>query len=238
MPPLRGLGRGGAALPATDTAARISTPAPAPADLAAILQQSAIQNQEMMATQNQEMTRILAEALASTQFQAPKITAPYDIHHPPPDGKHPSLVRHNASLNFDGKEVPLHAWVNSIEAFCKLHKTCAPALLASGYLIKGAAAWLHAKYGEQDMDTDYINKSNAIYQQRKTHSFLKDYKEHFFIETFRFGLDRELQSRMPAITTNTTYDSYIVQALHIARPLEDDNSDEDDDPTDIPPSSE
>lgn len=107
----------------------------------------------MMATQNQEMTRILAEALASTQFQAPKITAPYDIHHPPPDGKHPSLVRHNASLNFDGKEVPLHAWVNSIEAFCKLHKTCAPALLASGYLIKGAAAWLHAKYGEQDMDT-------------------------------------------------------------------------------------
>lgn len=43
---------------------------------------------------------------------------------------------------------------------------------------------------------------------------------------------------MPAITTNTTYDSYIVQALHIARPLEDDNSDEDDDPTDIPPSSE
>ena len=82
------------------------------------------------------------------------ITAvPYNINMPPPNGKDPEAVRHNATLDFPGPTaaVPVRVWLNNMAAFAKLHKTCAPSLLASGYLTKGASAWFHATYGEQDM---------------------------------------------------------------------------------------
>ena len=204
----------------------------------------------------------------SSATPAASFAAPYDINNPPPDGKDPADVRHNAALDFaePTTKIPVHTWLNSKAAFCKLHKTHAPAFLASGYLLGKAAAWFHDTYAETDMDTvswkdfsgailnsylidptanqtlldrckslsqgtlsikDYLDASNDIFQDRKTHRFLKNYDEHFFTEMFRYGLDPEIQSRLPAITPDTTYQSYTVQALHIAAPLEDDSSDED-----------
>ena len=66
----------------------------------------------------------------------------------------------------------------------------------------------------------YLDKANDIYQHRKTHPFLQDYNEHFFIEMFRYGLQKDIQSRLPGITASTTYESYTTNALRIAAPLE------------------
>ena len=265
-----------AAAAPTASLAAAPTAAPAVLDMAAIatiLQQNQLQNQqnqEQNKLQNQQMMQMFQHFLAAppqapTTTPAvlpPTITAlPYNINMPPPNGKDPEAVRHNSALDFPGATaaVPVHAWLNNMAAFCKLHKTCAPSLLASGYLIKGAAAWFHATYGEQDMykvfwkdfssamlhsymvDStadqrlldkcktlsqgtlsikDYLDKSNDIYQHRKTHPFLKKYDEHFFTEMFRSGLHRDTQSRLPAITEDTTYESYTTTALRIAAPLE------------------
>jgi hypothetical protein len=258
-------------LAAAEAAALLATPPaqPAPAaplgtpaafvagatapDNATLLYQSQLQNQQMM-------------QLLQTYMAAPATTALitavlYNINNPPINGKDPAAVRHNSSLEFSGPStaVPVSAFLNNMKAFCKLHKTSAPALLASGYLIKGAAAWFHATYGEQDMykvfwkdfssamlhsymvDStadqrlldkcktlsqgtlsikDYLDKSNDIFQNRKTHPFLKDYNEHFFTEMFRSGLHRDTQSRLPAITIDTSYETYTTTALRIAAPLE------------------
>jgi hypothetical protein len=256
-----------AAMLATPSA---SAPAPAAAtallaaptttpDIASILQQLQIQNQQMF----QYFSAAPPQKSATTTAALPTtiIAVPYNINMPPPDGKDPEAVRHNSALDFAGSTVavPVPAWLNSMAAFCKLHKTCAPSLLASGYLIKGAAAWFHATYGEQDMykvfwkdfsnamlhsymvDStadqrlldkcktlsqgtlsikEYLDKSNDIYQNRKTHPFLKKYDEHFFTEMFRSGLHRDTQSRLPAITDDTTYEAYTTTALRIAAPLE------------------
>jgi hypothetical protein len=233
-------------------------------DFAALLQQSQLQNQQMM-NNFQQMLQHFSPPQAPTTTTAALPTSiladPYDINKPPPNGKDPSAVRHNSSLEFKGPTTafPVSSFLNNIKAFSKLHKTNAPALLAIGYLTGPASQWGHNYFGEQDMykvswndfsnamlksymvDStadqrlldkcktltqgtlsikDYLDKSNDIYQQRKTHPFLKDYNEHFFIEMFRSGLHRDTQSRLPAITTDTTYEIYTTTALRIAAPLE------------------
>jgi hypothetical protein len=125
----------------------MTTPAPAPTaiDLAAILQQ------------NQDVMRLVTAAVnsATVQPHAPTdtIAGEYDINDPPPTGKDPEFVRHNAALNFaqHTMEVPVHAWLNSMAAFCILHKTNAPAFLASGYLLGYAAAWFHSTFADKNM---------------------------------------------------------------------------------------
>jgi hypothetical protein len=251
--------------PLTTPLAVPPTASPAVLDMAviaAILQQNQQQNQQMM-QMFQHFVAAPPQAPTTTTTTLPTtiIAVPYNINMPPSNGKDPEAVRHNTALDFPGPTaaVPVHAWLNNMAAFCKLHKTSAPSLLASGYLIKGASAWFHATYGEQDMykvfwkdfssamlhsymvDStadqrlldkcktlsqgvlsikDYLDKSNDIYQNRKTHPFLKDYNEHFFIEMFRSGLHRDTQSRLPAITADTTYETYTTTALRIAAPLE------------------
>jgi hypothetical protein len=277
-----------AQLAATEAALLAKTPAPAaptaphgtpaaqpPAatiDFAAFLQQNQLQNQQMLQMNNQQMMHNFQQMLQS--FSPPQATTtttaalpttiiavPYDINKPPANGKDPEAVRHNSALDFSGPTaaVPVSSFLNNMKAFIRLHKTSAPALLASGYLTKDAAKWFHTNYGEEDMykvswndfsnamlksymvDStsdqrlldkcktlsqgtlsikDYLDKSNDIYQNRKTHPFLKDYNEHFFTEMFRYGLHRDTQSRLPAITIDTTYENYTTTALRIAAPLE------------------
>jgi hypothetical protein len=259
------------AAPTAPHGTQAAQPPTAAIDFAAFLQQNQLQNQQMMQMNNQQMMNNFQQMLqrfsppqapTTTTAALPTIIAvPYDINKPPVNGKDPEAVRHNPALDFPGptSAVPVSSFLNNIKAFSKLHKCSAPALLASGYLTKGAAQWFHTNYGEHDMykvswndfsnamlksymvDStadqrlldkcktlsqgtlsikDYLDKSNDIFQQRKTHPFLKDYNEHFFTEMFRYGLHRDTQSRLPAITIDTTYETYTTTALRIAAPLE------------------
>ena len=67
---------------------------------------------------------------------------------------------------------------------------------------------------------EYVRTATALRQRGSTHRFLKDYPEHFWLEGFRAGLKRDLQSRMPAITESTSFADYTTMAVNIGRPLE------------------
>ena len=67
---------------------------------------------------------------------------------------------------------------------------------------------------------EYVRTATALRQRGSTHRFLKDYPEHFWLEGFRAGLKRDLQSRMPAITESTSFADYTTMAVNVGRPLE------------------
>ena len=53
---------------------------------------------------------------------------------------------------------------------------------------------------------EYVRFATTLHQRGSSHRFLASYPQHFWIESFRAGLNSELQSRMPAISESTTFE--------------------------------
>ena len=68
---------------------------------------------------------------------------------------------------------------------------------------------------------EYVRFATTLHQRGSSHRFLASYPQHFWIESFRAGLNSELQSRMPAISESTTFEEFTAAAIRIGSPLED-----------------